>query len=65
VLAEGGGGVLDLAVDRQVDQVLELDPVQPAGHEAQLAGGLLHALREVALVEREAQLPVFEHVILA
>ena len=32
--------------------------------EAELAGGLLDALGEVALVEREAELPVLEHVVL-
>src|SRR4051794_4946606 len=65
VLAEGGGGVLDLAVDGQVDEVLELDALEPRGHEAELERRLLDALGEVALVEGEAQLAVFQDVVLA
>src|SRR4051812_3145851 len=65
VLAEAGGGILDLAVDGQVDEVLELDALEPGGHEAQLQRRLLDALGEVALVEGEAQLAVFQDVVLA
>ena len=65
VLAEAGGRVLDLAVDRQVDEVLELDALQPAADEAELAGGLLDPLGEVALVEREPEVAVLQDVILA
>jgi hypothetical protein len=64
VLAEAGVRLLaDLAVHRQVHQVLALLLGQLAGHELELYGSLLDALREVALVEREAELPVLEHVV--
>src|SRR4051794_9792600 len=65
VLAEAGRRVLHLAVDRQVDEVLELGRLEAPGDEPELDRRLLDALGEVALVEREAQLPVFEHVVLA
>jgi hypothetical protein len=60
VLAERGRRVCHLAVHRQVDEVLELELLQPAADEAELARGLLDTLGEVALIEGEAQLPVFE-----
>src|SRR4051812_26192497 len=65
VLAERRGRILDLAVDGQVDEVLELGGIELAAHEAELARGLLDALGEVVLVEREAQLSVLEDVVLA
>ena len=65
MLAEARRRVLDLAVDGQVDEVLELGPVQPAADETQLAGGLLDPLGEVALVEREPEFAVFQDVVLA
>jgi hypothetical protein len=64
VLAQGGGGIVDLAVDHQVHEVLELVVVEPAIDEAELERRLLAALGEVEVVEREAQLPVFEHEVL-
>src|SRR3954454_2251805 len=60
VLAQTRARVRDLAVDRQVDEVLQLGVAEPAADEAELHPGLLAALGEVALVEREAQLAVFE-----
>jgi hypothetical protein len=39
--------------------------VEPLGDEVELDGSLLDALREIALVEREAKLPVLEHVVRA
>ena len=65
VLAQRGRGVLDLAVDAEVHEVLELGAAEAAADEAELARGLLHALGEVALVEREAQLSVLQDVVLA
>jgi hypothetical protein len=65
VLAQAGRGVLDLAVDGQVDQVLQLGALEPAADEAQLQRGLLDALGEVTLVEREAQVSVLQDVVLA
>ena len=64
VLAQGGGGIVHLAVDHEVDEVLELGLVEPAVDEADLQRGLLAALPEVALVEGEAQLTVLEHEVL-
>src|SRR5262249_46792658 len=63
VLAERRCGVRHLAVDGEVDEVLELELLEPAADEAELASGLLDAFGEVALVEREAELPVFENVV--
>src|SRR4051794_2431707 len=65
VLAEGGGGILDLAVDGQVDQILQLGGLEAGVEEAELAGRLLHALGEVTLVEGEPELSVLEDVVLA
>jgi len=65
VLAEPGSGVLDLAVDGQVDQVLQLDARQTAVDEAELQRRLLVPLGEVALVEREPQVSVLQDVVLA
>jgi hypothetical protein len=65
VLAERGGGIGDLAVDDEVDQILGLVLVDRALEEAELARGLLAALAEVAFVEREPQLAVFEHEVFA
>ena len=44
VLAERGGRVVDLAVDGEVDEVLELVLVEAAADEAELQRGLLAAL---------------------
>jgi hypothetical protein len=63
MLAEGGGRLADLAVDGELQQVLQLVLVQALPDEIELDGGLLHALREVTLVEGEAKLPVLEHVV--
>jgi hypothetical protein len=60
VLAEGGRGVGHLAVDDEVDEILGLLLLKPPADEADLARRLLAALGEVALVEGEAQLAVFE-----
>src|SRR4051812_40068176 len=65
VLAQAGRGILDLAVDDQVHQVLGFVVGQLARHEADLARCLLAALAEVALVEGEPKLPVFEHEVVA
>jgi hypothetical protein len=56
---------VDLAVDREVDQILELGLGQAAGHEAEPCRRLLAALGEVALVEREPKLSVLEDEVLA
>src|SRR6185312_16333424 len=58
-------GVDDLAVDGQVDEVFELLCAEAAADEAELQGRLLAALGEVRLVEREAELSVFEDEVLA
>jgi hypothetical protein len=60
VLAQCAGRVLDLAIDGEVHQVLELRVVQAAAHEPELQRGLLAALAEITLVERESQLSVFQ-----
>jgi len=65
VLAEAGGGVDDLAVDREVDEVFELLVTEAPADEAELQRGVLAALREVVLVEGEAELTVFEDVVLS
>jgi hypothetical protein len=65
VLAQGRRRLVDLAVDGEVDEVLELGLVEAAGDEAELQRGLLAALGEVALVEREAQLAVLEDEVLS
>ena len=62
-LAEGGAGLPDLAVDGQLEQVLELVLVEPLPDEVELDGRLLDALGEVPLVEGEAELSVLEHVV--
>src|SRR5689334_12956755 len=64
VLTEGGGRLGDLAVDDQVDQILALVLVDRPADEAELAGGLLAALAEVALIEGEPELPVFQNEVL-
>ena len=51
---------MDLAVDGQVDEILQLGLVEPAGDEAELQGRLLAALAEVTLVERESEFSVFQ-----
>ena len=53
----------DLAVHRQVHEVLALVVAQRAAHEAELHGRLLDPLGEVALVESESQLAVLEYVV--
>ena len=55
---------MDLAVDREVDEVFELVLAQPAADEAELQRRLLAALGEVRFVEGEAQLAVFEDEVL-
>src|SRR6185369_7060140 len=60
VLAQRAGGILDLAVDGEVHEVLELRVVEPAADEPELQRGLLAALGEVTLVERESKLSVLE-----
>ena len=65
MLAERGGGLGDLAVDRQVYEVLALGADELTRHEAELYRGLLDALGEVALVEREPELAVLEDVVRA
>jgi hypothetical protein len=56
---------VDLAVHREVDEVLQLGLVEASGDESELQRGLLAALREVALVEREPQLAVLEDEVLS
>ena len=65
MFAERRGGVGDLAVDGEVDEVLELLLAEAPADEAELQRRLLAALGEVALVEGEAQLAVFEDEVLA
>ena len=65
VLAERRRRVLDLAVDGEVDEVLELGRIEPPADEPELAGGLLDPLAEVGLVEGEAELAVLEDVVLS
>jgi hypothetical protein len=64
VLAEAGRGIDHLAVDREVHEVLELGLLEALPDEAELARGLFDSFGEVALIEREAQLAVLEHVVL-
>ena len=52
-----------LAVHGQVHEVLALVVAERPVDEPELRGGLLDTLGEVALVEREAQLSVLEHVV--
>jgi hypothetical protein len=54
-----------LAVHGEVHEVLALVVAERRGHEGELGRGLLHALGEVALVEREAKLAVLEDVVRA
>src|SRR5205807_2281384 len=54
-----------LAIDHKVDQILGLVLLDRAAEEPELPRRLLAALAEVALVEGEPQLTVFEHEILA
>ena len=56
---------MDLAVDRQVDEVFELVCAQTPADEAEPQRRLLAALGEVRFVECEAQLSVFEDEVLA
>ena len=65
VLAQRRGGVEDLAVDGQVDEVFELLLAEAAADEAELQRRLLAALGEVRLVEGEAELSVFEDEVLS
>ncbi len=64
MLAQRGGGVLDVAVDGEVDQILELVLAEASADEAKLEGRLLAAFAEVAFVEGEAQVAVFEDEVL-
>jgi hypothetical protein len=61
--AEWGAGLPDLAVDGQLEEVLQLVLVEALADEVQLDRRLLHTLGEVPLVEREAELPVLEDVV--
>jgi hypothetical protein len=63
VLAEPRVGLVDLAVDRELEQVVELLFGQPLVDEAELDRRLLDPLREVVLVEGEAQLSVLQYVV--
>ena len=63
VLAERRGRLADLAVDGELEQVVELVALEPAVDEVKLHRGLLDPLSEVMLVEGEAQLPVLEDVV--
>ncbi len=63
VLAEGGVGLADLAVDSQFEQIVELIGGKPVIDEVELHRGLLYALRKVLFVEREPELSVLEHVV--
>jgi hypothetical protein len=65
VFAQPRGRVEDLAVDGEVDQVFELLLPEAPADEPELQRRLLAALGEVVLVEREAQLAVFEDEVLA
>jgi hypothetical protein len=65
VLAQRGAGLADLAVDGQLQQILQLVLVESLADEVELDRGLFNSLGEVALVEREAELPVLEHVVRA
>ena len=53
----------DLTVDGEVHQVLALVVAERTVDESELAGGLLDALGEVTLVEREPELAVLEDVV--
>ena len=63
VLAERGAGLGDLAVDGELEQVLQLVACEPDLDEVELHRRLLDALSEVLLVEGEPQLAVLEHVV--
>jgi hypothetical protein len=65
VLAQGGRGVGDLAVDDEVDEVFGLVLLDGPADEAEFACRLLATLAEVALVEGEPQFSVLEHEIVA
>src|SRR5581483_6335042 len=65
VLAERRGGIRDLAVDDEVDQILRLILLDGSADEAEATSRLLAALAEIPFVEREPQLAVFEHEVLA
>jgi hypothetical protein len=65
VIAERRGGIEDLPVDSEVHEILQLRVVQAFVDEAKTQRGLLAALAEVRLVEREAQFSVLEHEVLA
>src|SRR5262249_14527979 len=63
VLAEPRAGLVDLAVDREVEKVVELVAGQALRDEPEFDRRLLDALPEVVLVEGEAELAVLEHVV--
>jgi hypothetical protein len=65
VLAQGRGGIEDLTVDGEVDEVFELAVAEAPADEADLQRRLLAALGEVLLVEGEAQLSIFEDEVLS
>ncbi len=56
-------GLGDLAVDGEVEEVVELLVAEALLDEAEFDRGLLDALGEVVLVEGEAELAVLEHVV--
>ena len=58
-------GLGDLAVDREVHEVLALVVAERPVHETELGCGLLHALGEVTFVERESELAILEHIVRA
>src|SRR5439155_1452348 len=65
VLAQRRARVGDLAVDREIDEILQLGVAEAPADEGELHRRLLAALGEVSLVEGEAQLAVLEHEVVA
>jgi hypothetical protein len=63
VVAQAGSGVLHVAVDGEVHQVLTLGVLELAVDKTQLHSGLFDPLGEVTLVERETKLPIFEDIV--
>ena len=63
MLAERRARIGDLAVHRQLEQIVKLLMGQAMIDEVKLDGRLLHPLREVLFVEREAKLAVLEYVV--
>ena len=63
VLAEGGGRLADLAVHRELEQVVQLVAREPVLDEVELHGRLFDPLGKVLFVEGEAELAVLEDVV--